>query len=65
MRNRWCFGPFWFNPGFKPFGFVFHKPWGHPEKEEYIQWLEEYKSDLEEELRAVETEISKMKGENR
>jgi hypothetical protein len=64
MRNRWHFGPFWVNLGFRPFGFMFHEPWKQPRKEEYIKWLEEYKAEIEDELRAVEREIANLKGED-
>ncbi len=47
--------------GFPPFGFYFHGLKPFPSRKEYLEMLEEYKSDLEEELKAVEKEIEETR----
>ena len=61
MFHHWKFRPFGF--GFRPFGSCFGGFWTYPKKSEYIKWLEEFKNELEEELKAVEREIEKLKEE--
>ena len=46
--------------GFPPFGFYFHGLKPSPSKEEYLDMLQEYKKDLEEELKGVEGEIEEV-----
>jgi len=46
---------------FPPFGFYFHGLKPFPSREEYLDMLQEYKKDLEEELRGVEKEIEEAK----
>ena len=48
---------FGFGFGFPPFGFYFHGMRPFPRREEYLCMLQEYKKELEEELREVESEI--------
>ena len=53
-RRRGFFGGFGF--GFPPFMFYFgRRPF--PRREDYLRMLEEYKKELEAELREVEKEI--------
>ena len=48
---RFGFPPFIFHYGFRPF----------PTRQEYLRMLEEYKEDLEAELKEVEREIEELK----
>ena len=43
--------------GLPPFGFYFHGSRQAPSKQEYLDMLEEYKGDLEKEIKEVEQEI--------
>ena len=58
---------FGFGFAFPPFDLRFWGPWGFrgwggfPRRGEYLQMLEEYKAELEEELRDVEREIEALK----
>jgi len=62
-RRRFGFGPFAFDfdYDFRPFGFYFHGGRRFPRREAYLRWLEEYKGELEEELKAVEEEIREVR----
>jgi hypothetical protein len=56
MRGRW------FRFGFAPpFGFWFRSAWRFPRRQEYIRMLEEYRDELQEELKEVEAEIERLK----
>lgn len=63
FARRFGFGPFEFafdyGPG--PFGFFFHRPRRFARREAYLRWLEEYRSELEEELKAVDEEIRELR----
>ena len=60
---------FRFGFAFPPFDLRFWGPWGFrgwggfPRRGEYLQMLEEYKAELEEEPRDVEREIEALKRE--
>ena len=47
--------------GLPTFGFYFHGPTQSPSKQEYLDLLEEYKGDLEKEIKEVEQEIEYVK----
>lgn len=47
--------------GFPPFGFYFHGFKPFPSRKEYLDMLESYKKDLEEELKEVERAIEETK----
>ncbi len=47
--------------GLPPFGFYFHGISPFPSKEECLSMLEDYKRELEEELKEVEREIEEPK----
>lgn len=47
--------------GFPPFGFYFHGLKPFPSRKEYLDMLEAYKKDLEEELKEVEKAIEETK----
>lgn len=64
MQFNWRFKFPGFTFGPRPFGFMYHGPWGYPSKKDYIEWLEDYKKELEDEIKAVEKEISRVEKEN-
>jgi len=47
--------------GLPPFSFYFQGPRQSPSKQEYLDMLEEYKGDLEKEIKEVEQEIEYVK----
>ena len=47
--------------GFPPFGFYFHGLRPFPSRKEYLDMLEEYEKDLQEELKEVEKAIKKTR----
>ena len=52
----------WFRFGFAPpFGFWFRSAWRFPRRQEYLRMLEEYRDELQEELKEVEAEIDRLK----
>lgn len=56
MRSRW------FRMGFAPpFGFWFRSAWRFPRREEYLNMLEDYRRELEEELSEVKAEIERLR----
>lgn len=57
------FGPFGMR-FFPPFGFSFQVG-GFPRRSEYLEMLENYRRDLQEELQWVEQEIADLRGEER
>ena len=58
-------GPFFsFWLGVRPFGFAFWRPGTERRyREEYLRALEEYRADLERELRAVDEELASLRRE--
>jgi hypothetical protein len=58
MWRGYSFG---FHLGFSPFGFYFGGPF--PSREEYLRFLQDYKEDLQTELRRVEREIERVRKE--
>ena len=47
-------GHFWhMRFGFPPFGFYFHGPRPFPSRQEYLDMLEDYKKELEKELKGM------------
>ncbi|MBI2836189.1 MAG: DUF5320 domain-containing protein [Chloroflexi bacterium] len=59
MQRRWR--GFGFNLGFSPFGLSFRRGY-FPRRSEYIKMLEEYKTDLEAELKDVSEELAELRG---
>jgi len=57
----WRRRPWRFYFGFPPIDFYFRGFRPFPGKKEYLEMLEEYKKDLEKELRGVEKEIEETK----
>jgi len=56
MRGRW------FRFGFAPpFGFWFRSACRFPRRQEYLRMLEEYRDELQEELKEVKAEIDRLK----
>ena len=52
----------WFRFGYAPpFGFWLRSGWRFPRRTEYLRMLEEYRSELEEELAGVKEEIEQMR----
>ena len=52
-----------FTMGIPPFGFWVGGPGHFPRRDDYIRMLEEYKEDLEAELKEVNQEIEEVKKE--
>ncbi|MBI2851633.1 MAG: DUF5320 domain-containing protein [Chloroflexi bacterium] len=51
-----------FNLGFSPFGFWFRRGY-FPRRSEYVKMLEEYKAELEAEIKEVNQELAELKAE--
>ena len=47
-----------------PFGFWFRGPGYFPKREEYIHMLDEYRKELEAELKGVERELEELRKES-